>query len=55
MAAERAVAVVVLAVDVGSHGTAEADLARAGRDRHEPSLRDGVPQQLVERIRLRRR
>ena len=46
--AEAAVAVVVLAVDVAGDRSADGDVARAGRDRHEPSEGHDQSHQRVE-------
>ena len=40
---------VVLAVDVGSDRSADGDVARAGRHRHEPAHRDDIAEHRVER------
>ena len=49
VAAEAAVDVVVLAVDVGGDHAAERDELGAGRDRREPAARQERAVQLVER------
>ena len=48
VAAEAAVAVVVLAVDVGSDGAAHGDIAGPGGDGYKPAQRHQRPHQLVE-------